>query len=44
MNNLCVSCGKIIPEGRQLCYACERRRWRGVKAHVIYVKEAVYMR
>ena len=21
-NNTCVSCGEIIPEGRQVCYAC----------------------
>ena len=21
----CVMCGKIIPEGRQVCYGCERQ-------------------
>ena len=23
MNNLCVCCGQIIPEGRQVCKVCE---------------------
>jgi predicted RNA-binding Zn-ribbon protein involved in translation (DUF1610 family) len=23
MDNLCVCCGEIIPEGRQVCYSCE---------------------
>lgn len=21
----CVMCGKVIPEGRQVCYGCERQ-------------------
>lgn len=24
MENTCVCCGSSIPEGRQVCYACER--------------------
>ena len=24
MENTCVCCGEIIPEGMQVCYACER--------------------
>ena len=23
----CVSCGAVIPEGRQICPACEKRGW-----------------
>ena len=23
-NNTCVSCGAIIPEGRQVCYRCAK--------------------
>lgn len=23
--NTCVICGAIIPEGRQICYICEKR-------------------
>lgn len=23
MENRCVCCGEIIPEGRQICYSCE---------------------
>lgn len=23
MVDTCIVCGKIIPEGRQICYACE---------------------
>ena len=23
MENICVCCGEIIPEGRQVCYRCE---------------------
>nr|DAU49567.1 MAG TPA: zinc binding protein [Caudoviricetes sp.] len=25
MNNTCICCGAIIPEGRQVCPQCERR-------------------
>lgn len=25
MNNTCVCCGEIIPEGRQVCLNCERK-------------------
>nr|DAQ50168.1 MAG TPA: zinc binding protein [Caudoviricetes sp.] len=25
MNNTCICCGAIIPEGRQVCPICERR-------------------
>lgn len=25
MNNTCVMCGDDIPEGRQVCYICERK-------------------
>lgn len=25
MDNKCVSCGEIIPEGRQVCPQCEKR-------------------
>lgn len=25
-NDCCVCCGEIIPEGRQVCPACQRRR------------------
>lgn len=25
MNNLCICCGKIIPEGKQVCYKCLKR-------------------
>lgn len=24
MEDRCVSCGKVVPEGRQICFACER--------------------
>lgn len=24
-NNCCVACGKIIPEGRQVCSQCEKK-------------------
>ena len=24
MDNRCVCCGEIIPEGRQICYKCEK--------------------
>lgn len=24
-DNRCVMCGEIIPEGRQVCYICERK-------------------
>ena len=27
MNNLCVSCGAIIPEGRQICPKCEKEEF-----------------
>lgn len=28
-NNRCVSCGEIIPEGRQVCGSCEREtKWK----------------
>ena len=27
MDNLCVICGATIPEGRQICPKCEKRRW-----------------
>lgn len=26
MDNTCISCGKIIPESRQICPSCENRR------------------
>lgn len=26
-NNTCVCCGAVIPEGRQVCLACEDRRY-----------------
>lgn len=25
MNNTCVCCGAIVPEGRQVCPICERQ-------------------
>ena len=25
MDNRCVVCGEIVPEGRQICHACESR-------------------
>nr|DAK55305.1 MAG TPA: PROTEIN/RNA Complex, archaeal, ribosomal, 50S, protein.0A [Caudoviricetes sp.]DAM50248.1 MAG TPA: PROTEIN/RNA Complex, archaeal, ribosomal, 50S, protein.0A [Caudoviricetes sp.]DAP34257.1 MAG TPA: PROTEIN/RNA Complex, archaeal, ribosomal, 50S, protein.0A [Caudoviricetes sp.]DAP74344.1 MAG TPA: PROTEIN/RNA Complex, archaeal, ribosomal, 50S, protein.0A [Caudoviricetes sp.] len=25
MNNTCICCGAIIPEGRQVCPICERQ-------------------
>lgn len=25
MENRCIVCGEIIPEGRQVCYRCERK-------------------
>lgn len=27
MNNICVSCGAIIPEGRQICPKCEKEEF-----------------
>ena len=27
MEERCVICGEVIPEGRQVCPKCERRRW-----------------
>lgn len=24
MNNTCICCGEIIPEGRQICVSCEQ--------------------
>ena len=27
-NNRCVSCGAIIPEGRQVCYRCEKGKFK----------------
>ena len=24
MDNTCVCCGEMIPEGRQVCYICEK--------------------
>lgn len=27
MEERCVICGEIIPEGRQVCPKCEKRRW-----------------
>lgn len=32
--NTCVSCGKVIPEGRQVCWICERRRRKAPKIAV----------
>lgn len=26
MDNTCICCGRIIPEGRQICPSCENRR------------------
>ena len=28
-DNLCVSCGEVIPEGRQVCPHCEKKNGRG---------------
>ena len=28
MDNLCVICGRIIPEGRQVCHYCEKEAMR----------------
>lgn len=33
MNDYCVCCGAIIPEGRQVCYSCERMQES--KDHVV---------
>lgn len=27
MDNICVSCGAIIPEGRQICPKCEKEEF-----------------
>lgn len=27
MEEHCVICGEIIPEGRQICPKCEKRKW-----------------
>ena len=32
MNNTCVCCGAVIPEGRQVCPICERR-WAEFQLH-----------
>lgn len=29
-NNRCVSCGAIIPEGRQVCYRCEHSKFKRI--------------
>ena len=26
MDNTCVCCGAVIPEGRMVCWACENRQ------------------
>mgnify|MGYP003416456191 CR=1 FL=1 len=26
MENRCISCGEVIPEGRQVCYSCEKNK------------------
>ena len=26
MDNTCVCCGAVIPEGRMICWACENRQ------------------
>ena len=28
-DNICVCCGSIVPEGRQVCYACEHKERDG---------------
>ena len=38
-NNMCICCGEIIPEGRQVCPACEKQlknyKPKGVKTKTI---------
>lgn len=42
MNNTCICCGAIIPEGRQVCPICERK-WpefeeKTERAEALYVE------
>lgn len=36
-NNRCVSCGAIIPEGRQVCPTCERKAKREIGREITSV-------
>lgn len=36
--NRCVMCGAVIPEGRQVCWICEKKNSKKVKK-IIYKKE-----
>ena len=36
MNNRCVCCGKIIPEGKQVCYICTKRAEEQEEEDLIY--------
>ena len=36
MNNRCVCCGKIIPEGQQVCYLCMKRAEEQEEEDLIY--------
>jgi len=39
-DNRCVCCGAIIPEGRQVCYRCERGKFKrfGALLNIITVR------
>lgn len=46
-NNRCIYCNEIIPEGRQVCYACQElmtggRVWRADKTKGVFKKGRVY--
>ena len=43
MDNRCVCCGVVIPEGRQVCFDCEHKHGniRGIHTN-FYDKEEIY--
>lgn len=37
LSNKCVACGKVIPEGRQICADCE------TKSNIKFIKESIQL-
>lgn len=39
MNNHCISCGDLIPEGRQICWRCEHSVNKPIFADILDANE-----
>lgn len=36
MKDTCIICGEEVPEGRQICFKCEKKPWKDMTPHEIY--------